>query len=103
MFYQSVERLDAAKHAGLGLTSLISFEFAKPANSLPVNGVEFAPAARHYPVIFNSDDEAMPLIVLGVRTKENLLRWQRRGLERGLLHTCVREALSVYSFIANGW
>jgi hypothetical protein len=37
-----------------------------------VNGVEFAPAARHYPVIFNSDDDAMPLIVLGVRSKENL-------------------------------
>ena len=72
LFYQTVERLDAAKHAGFGLTSMISFDFAKPANSLPVNGVEFIPAARHYPVIFNSDDDAMPLIVLGVRSKENL-------------------------------
>jgi|GEM_PF-534044 len=72
LFYQSVERLDAAEHAGVGLSSVISFEFAKFANSMPVNGVEFGPAARHYPVIFNSDDDAMPLIVLGVRAKENL-------------------------------
>jgi hypothetical protein len=34
--------------------------------------VEFAPAARHYPIIFNPGREGLPLAVVGIRARENL-------------------------------
>ena len=50
----------------------IDYGFASETNSLPLNGVEFSAAARHYPIIFNSEPGVSPLGIVGVRTNENL-------------------------------
>ncbi|MGE4219763.1 MAG: SapC family protein [Alphaproteobacteria bacterium] len=72
LFYNSVEKLDPKQHGRLGLSASASYGFARPTNSIPLNVVEFSAAARHYPIIFHSDAEGMPLAVVGLRSRENL-------------------------------
>lgn len=72
LFYNKVEKLDAKLHGRLGLSASASYDFARPTNSIPLNVVEFTAAARHYPVIFHSDAEGMPLSIVGLRSRENL-------------------------------
>ena len=72
MFYRSVEQVDTDKHGDLSLVATPTYEFAAETNSIPLNAVEFAPAARHYPIIFNPGREGLPLAVVGIRGRENL-------------------------------
>ncbi len=72
LFYRNLERIDPARHGDLGLVTTPSYDFARETNSIPLNVIEFRPAARHYPIIFNRDPEDPPLVIVGVRSRENL-------------------------------
>lgn len=72
LFYSTIDDISAEKHGGLSLVSEIRYDFARTTNSIPLNGVEFVAAARHYPIIFNRDKDRLPLAILGVRASENL-------------------------------
>lgn len=72
VFYRTVEPVDLEKHGNLSLVATPTYEFAAETNSIPLNAVEFAPAARHYPIIFNPGLEGLPLAVVGIRGRENL-------------------------------
>ncbi|PPR25852.1 MAG: hypothetical protein CFH40_00236 [Alphaproteobacteria bacterium MarineAlpha10_Bin3] len=73
MFYGQLERLDPARHGDLALSVAPKvFDFARPANSVPLNALEFVTAARHYPILFNGDEQGMPLALVGLRARENL-------------------------------
>ena len=73
MFYDRLERLDPARHGDLALSGAPKvFDFARPTNSVPLNALEFAMAARHYPILFNGDAQGMPLALVGLRARENL-------------------------------
>jgi len=52
-----------------------NIRFAAAAHSVPLTGVEFAPAARDFPILFagNSIEDAGPMALLGLRQGENLL------------------------------
>ncbi len=71
MFYQTVHSVTAEQH-GDRLAEDINYGFAAATNSIPLNGVEFSAAARHYPIIFNTDSGSPPLAIKGVRASENL-------------------------------
>lgn len=60
-----------------------NFSFAKSTNSIPLAGIEFAAAARDYPVVFSGTDagNTIPVILVGLRRDENYFvdgegRWQ---------------------------
>ena len=72
LFYNAIDDVSAERHGDLGLTGDIRYDFARTTNSIPLNGVEFVAAARHYPIIFNRDKDRLPLAILGVRANENL-------------------------------
>lgn len=82
LFYRKLEPLSAEKHGALSVVEKGTYAFAKGANSVPINAVEFAMAARNYPIVFASEGVAPPAVVLGLKAGENLVvdsagRWER--------------------------
>lgn len=73
IFYKNVAPLTAAKHKGYSIEPIEGYGFAADTNSVYVSAVEFAYAARHYPIVFSGeDDKLFPAVLLGFREKENL-------------------------------
>jgi len=71
LFYRQPELLSAEQHAGKSIARAVDFRFARATNSVPLNGVEFALAQRHYPIVFTSSDPVVPAAVLGLRDQQN--------------------------------
>lgn len=72
LFYKQPRPLDAKTHGSSRLKDNASFAFARAANSVPINGVEFPLAQRHYPIVFTGTGKPFPAAVLGLRVDENL-------------------------------
>jgi hypothetical protein len=72
LFYKKPEVLRADKHKHLSLKLDVTFEFARRANSLPINAAEMPRAVRHYPIVFTDTDSPFPVAVVGLRQGTNL-------------------------------
>lgn len=72
LFYTQPRPLDANTHRNSRLKDNAHFGFARKANSVPLNGVEFAIAQRHYPIVFTGTGKPFPAAVMGLRVDENL-------------------------------
>jgi hypothetical protein len=74
MFYDKPVALNKEKHRDLKLTNTESgFAFANKTNSVILSGMEFARAAKEYPIIFiKSGEHTLPVALLGFRQDENL-------------------------------
>jgi hypothetical protein len=72
LFYTAPQRLDSRRHAGKRLAPATKVGFAKTTNSVPLNGIEFLLAVKHYPIVFTATDPALPVAVVGLRDRENL-------------------------------
>jgi hypothetical protein len=113
LFYQNPVLLNAGQHAAAGLREINDFSFAREANAIPVNLVEFPLVARHYPIAFVGGDDPYPAAIVGLR-ETNLFvdgegAWKpgcyipayvRRypfifadDKDRGLLSLCIDEPL----------
>ena len=75
--------LDANKHSALSLKQNGGYGFARAANVMMINAVEFAVAARHYPIVFAGGDNPAPVVVLGMRPGQNLFVQQDGSWQRG--------------------
>ncbi|MBQ0721030.1 MAG: SapC family protein [Gammaproteobacteria bacterium] len=73
LIYTRAQAVSSQRHREWSVKSGASYEFAREVNSLPLTAVEFMSSAAEYPIVFaGSDDQLMPLAVMGVRDKENL-------------------------------
>ncbi|MEH6721140.1 MAG: SapC family protein [Aurantimonas endophytica] len=72
LFYERPEALQPERHGALGLRPEPDFSFASRAVSVPISAAEAPFAARHYPIVFATAGEFLPLAVLGLATGENL-------------------------------
>ena len=74
IFYKNVVPLSKEQHNKLYMESLDGFNFADETNSLYIAAVEFAQAAREYPIVFGKDqqDVVFPVALLGLRPNQNL-------------------------------
>ncbi|WP_018387588.1 SapC family protein [Ancylobacter sp. FA202] len=72
LFYRAPGLLRFQDHARLGLRRGPAFGFAAGATAIPVVAGEFALAGRDYPLVFASDEAAMPLAVTGLAAGQNL-------------------------------
>lgn len=70
--FERLEVLDPAKHDGLAVADGADFDFARATHIVPLNAVEFSAAARHYPILFNSQTDLMTVALVGLRQNENL-------------------------------
>nr|WP_247741298.1 SapC family protein [Luteibacter sp. SG786] len=78
--------MNRTAHRDLRLKAVNNIRFAAAAHSVPLTGVEFAPAARDFPILFagNSIEEAGPMALLGLRQGENLLVGDNGFWEQGI-------------------
>ncbi|BBI99572.1 SapC family protein [Ferrigenium kumadai] len=85
-FYRKVVALNSDVHRNLKFASNeVTFTFARDTNAVLMAGVEFAEAAREYPIVFirGEDQKMRPVALLGVRNGENLFvdeegKWDAR-------------------------
>ena len=86
LFYERPVPLNRTAHRDLRLKAVNNIRFAAAAHSVPLTGVEFAPAARDFPILFagNSLEEAGPMALLGLRQGENLLVGENGFWEQGI-------------------
>ncbi len=77
--YQRPVPLAAERHAETRLDTGVGHGFAAEMTSVPLNAVEFAAAARHYPIVFTPGDDPVPVAVVGIEAGRNLFvqdgRW----------------------------
>ena len=67
LFYRNPVLLNAGQHAASGLREIRDFSFAREANAIPVNLVEFPLVARHYPIAFVGGDNPYPAAIVGLK------------------------------------
>lgn len=72
LFYRSPKVLQPSAHGGHSLASEGNYRFAADANAVPLVAEEFAPAGRHFPIVFSEGDSPHPVAVLGLRGQHNL-------------------------------
>jgi hypothetical protein len=70
LFYENPRPLDAVRDAGLKVREITDLSFAREANTIPINLVEFSQVARHYPIGFVGE-AALPAAIVGLQ-KDNL-------------------------------
>lgn len=74
LFYDRPVPLSRETHHGARFRSTPgNFSFARTTNSVPLAGVEFAAAARDYPVVFSGSDASntIPVALVGLSQDEN--------------------------------
>ena len=84
LFYSSPEPLNSERHSELAIKSESDYSFSKDSNSVPLNAVEFGLAVRHYPTVFTSADPALPVVVLGLRSGQNMFLGEGGSWEQGV-------------------
>lgn len=73
LIYSRAQAVNSQRHREWSVKAGDNFEFARDVNSVPLTAVEFVTASSEYPIVFaGSEDQLMPLVVMGVRDKENL-------------------------------
>jgi hypothetical protein len=72
LFYDRPELLTAQTYAHKSLLTSGGLHFARKTNSVPLNGIEFASALRHYAIVFSDEATPFPMAVTGLRNSENL-------------------------------
>lgn len=72
LFYASAVPVSSARHADCSI-EVKDYGFCRNVNSVPLMAVEFPMAAPEYPIVFATGDDAVtPVVILGMRGKENL-------------------------------
>lgn len=69
LFFKKPVPLDVNQHATAGLRTTENMSFAATTNSIFVNTVEFAEAAKYYPIVFSNNDTPMPAALVGLESK----------------------------------
>ena len=68
LFFKKPVVLEVARHGKATVTPITDYSFARDTNSVPLNGIEFIEASKHYPIVFTTGDAPMPVAVLGLET-----------------------------------
>lgn len=95
LFFKNPHPLNPERHAGAGLNSLKDFGYARHANSVPLNLVEFFEAARSYPIVFTKNEQPVPVALLGIREENYFLDGAGQWREQCYIPAYVRR----YPFI----
>ena len=73
LIYDELTPLSSERHRDWSVKADGHYAFARTANSVPLTAVEFPLAAREFPIVFaESNDEIIPLALMGVRPEQNL-------------------------------
>jgi hypothetical protein len=82
LFYEHAVPVSGERHAQWSVELGHNYAFSRSTNSVPLTRVEFARAAREYPIVFaGTAEQPFPLVILGLRDRQNLFigddgRWR---------------------------
>lgn len=72
LLYKEIKALNRDEHKALKLKAAADCSFAANTHLVPLAGLEFFQAARHYPIVFIGEGEkAMPIALLGLKEGHN--------------------------------
>ncbi len=69
--FENIEPLNTEKHQDLKLIKTKNYDFAKGVSIAPLSYSELIRASRYYPIVFSSDERAIPKALLSIRQGEN--------------------------------
>jgi len=72
MFYQDLMPLNSRDHANWKSRTTENAKWMVNQHAVPLTAEEFVHAARHYPVIFSTSDQPVPLALMGLNEDINL-------------------------------
>ncbi|MFO0995400.1 MAG: SapC family protein [Alphaproteobacteria bacterium] len=72
VLYRNPQPLNADRHKGRSLRTMTNYAFAARVNSVPMNGNEFPHIMHDYPIVFTPEDPITPVVVMGMRSDQNL-------------------------------
>src|SRR5690554_2528288 len=88
LLYKEIKALNRDEHKVLKIKPAADCAFAANTHLVPLAGLEFFQAARHYPIVFiGQDEQLMPIALLGLTEGHNSYldessQWQARSEER---------------------
>ena len=71
LFYQDLMPLNSRDHAGWKSKSMDRAEWLKNQHAIPLTVDEFVQAQRHFPIVFSSGDNPLPLALMGLNEGVN--------------------------------
>lgn len=72
LLYKDIKALNRDEHKSLKLVGAQNSDFAANTHLVPLAGLEFIQAARHYPILFiGNDEQTMPIALLGLKEGHN--------------------------------
>lgn len=91
-FYEKPVLLDRERHRKLRMRPASGHGFARGVNSVVLAGAEFNEACKEYAIVFTraANDRILPVAMLGLRPRENLLVREDGGWEARYLPAFVR-------------
>lgn len=95
LFFKRPATLDSVRHQDAGLRAKADLSFARQCNSVPLNAVEFIEASHHYPIVFTSEAQPVPVAVLGWEQKNHYVTDENLWREGCYVPAYVRQ----YPFI----
>lgn len=104
LIYDNVEPLSTEKHRQWAL-SVSDYNFVSELNSVPLLASEIPFAAAEYPVIFSAtktEGEYLPLAVMGLREKQNLLLNDKGQLTTRYIPAFIRRYPFVFANSSEG-
>ncbi len=81
--FSRLEVLDPDRHKRLAISDTADYSFARSTHIVPLNAIEFSAACRHYPVLFNSQEELMTVALVGLQEQMNLFIEEDGGWTAG--------------------
>jgi len=103
LFYAQLAAVTAERHHDWCVELGRDYAFARTTNSVPLTRVEFARAAREYPIVFaGQDQEVFPLAVLGLADQQNLFIDEQGKWEADYLPAFVRRYPFVFTTFDEG-
>ncbi|MBV9863596.1 MAG: SapC family protein [Alphaproteobacteria bacterium] len=84
LFYNQPRAVQAGTHGATRLAPPRDLGFAATTNAIPIAADEFFVAQAHYPIVFTTEEQPTPVVVVGVRENENLFiaesgKWRAGG------------------------
>lgn len=96
--YGEVSPVNNQKHLNYSVDAGVNFNFARELNSVPLMAVEFPNAGAEYAIVFAGDDQnLLPVVLMGVREKENLYVDEQGKWEAQYIPAFVRRYPFVFS------
>ena len=98
LIYESAVPVSKARHANWSVEVGNNYAFSRKVNSVPLMAVEFPGAAAEYAIVFAGSAQAvMPVVILGMRDRENLYLGPLGGWQAKYVPAFLRRYPFVFS------